>query len=64
MSPGYSFGETKTSCDEHRGENREGLKILNCKRGEDCSGKKVIYDIDIFCGMKNVFKVPDDRIFF
>ena len=44
-------------------EDRSGFIILNCRKGENCRTKKVIYDVDIFCGVKEVYNVSMDNVY-
>jgi hypothetical protein len=44
-------------------ETRVGNKILNCKKDEDCSNKKIIYDVDIFCALKDIYKISTDSVY-
>jgi len=36
---------------------------MNCKKGEDCSSKKVLYDKDIMCGIAKVFKISEEQFY-
>jgi len=43
--------------------NRGGYVVMNCKKDEDCFGKKELYSTDIECGIAKVFGVMEDNIY-
>ena len=45
------------------GQNRSGVKILNCQKDEDCSGKYVIYDKDIICAFLDVYNINPKKTY-
>jgi len=55
----FLFAWDKFDCSK----NRDGFTVLNCKKDEDCSHKKVLYDVDIFCAMKEVFGISSNNVY-
>jgi len=55
----YDYSDLYKNCG-----NNGGFIVLNCRKGEDCLNKDALYDTDIRCGIRKVYKVPLSRIYF